>query len=149
MENRLSNNKSKMSSIYLPKIFIVSGSSLDSISGTYSVIPGGYHNVVSGDYSLAFGNSVTVDSNYVTAFYNDTLPGRIGINNPNPHSTLQADGSFATAIRSINSAPDTLNESDYTVIVDVSDSSTIYIPDPTTCKGRIYFFRNKDLYWQT
>lgn len=60
---------------------------------SYSVILGGYSNeILNADFSLAFGNDVSIDEDYVTVFYNSTYPGKIGVNQPNPTSTVDIYG---------------------------------------------------------
>jgi len=113
-------------------------------SADYSVVPGGGDNSVSGDYSLAFGKDVTVTADYVTAFYDDDYPGKLGINEPGPTSTLHYDGSEASAWAEKN-ADYTLTVSDHTIFVD-GNGVTLTLPDPDAgvdnCPGRIYYIKN-------
>ena len=108
-------------------------------------------NTVSGNYSYAFGAYVNVDSDNVAAFFKDSTNcrGKLGVNAEDPHSTLHADGSVATAIRNLSEPyttnSDTLDDDDYTLFVDIDDGDTIFIPNANICGGRIYFFRNKYL----
>jgi len=94
---------------------------------------------IDGDYSLAFGNGVTVDDDYVSAFYNSTNPGKVEINNPDPHSSLQFDGSFATTMLVTGSDVDlssgTAGEENFTILA--TAAITVTLPDATTCGGRI------------
>ena len=70
----------------------VGGGRDNDVSGLYSAIPGGQADTVSGDYSFAFGNGVSVSSNYYAVFFDDTHPGRMGINNETPTSALDVGG---------------------------------------------------------
>ena len=66
----------------------------NTINGTHSVIPGGYNNEVTGDFSLAFGRNVTVSTNYVSAFYDTLHPGVVRITDViilTPRSSEPAD----------------------------------------------------------
>ena len=49
--------------------------------GDYSAIPGGRDNTILGgaDYSLAFGNGVSVSSNYIAAFFSSSHTGTVRI----------------------------------------------------------------------
>jgi len=113
----------------------------NSISGARSAIIGGATNTVSGDYSLAFGRSVSVNNSYVTAFYDGDYPGKLGINEPSPNSTLHYDGSEASAFTSKTSNY-TLTVNDHTVFT--TNAITITLPDADECGGRIYYIRNTD-----
>ncbi len=75
---------------------------------------------------------------YVTAFYTDDYPGKLGINEPSPHSTLHYDGSEASAIN----ADLSMDDDDHTLFV--SGGSAVSIPAGSTCSGRIYYIRNTD-----
>ncbi len=139
----------------------IGGGKLNHASGDYTVIGGGKGNIVEGNYSailtgesnevkgissFAFGRKVRVSSSYVAAFYTDTIPGKLSINNPNPHSTLHDKGSFATAYRNISEPyttnSDTLKDTDFSVFVNIDNNDTIMIVSPASCGGRIYFIRN-------
>jgi len=118
-----------------------------SASGQYSLIPGGGDNTVSGDYSLAFGNGVSVDDDHVVAFYNASEPGKLGINNPDPHSTLQFDGSFSSNVLippagAVDISSTTDGEKNFTIFVDGAVHTSVTLPDPTDIIGRIYVIRN-------
>ncbi|MCD6501171.1 hypothetical protein J7L01_01085 [bacterium] len=110
----------------------------NTINGTHSVIPGGYNNEVTGDFSFAFGNGVTVTDNYVVAFF--TSGGKLGINEPEPHSTLHYDGSEASAYAT-KTGNYTLTDSDHTIFVNGA-GLTMTLPDAEYCGGRIYYIRN-------
>ncbi|UCC28758.1 MAG: hypothetical protein JSU86_11210 [Phycisphaerales bacterium] len=60
---------------------IVGGSS-SSNAGDYSAVVGGSGNSVDeyADYSMAFGRDVVVTSSYEVALFDDSYPGRLGIN---------------------------------------------------------------------
>ncbi len=69
----------------------------------------------------------------------NALP-RVGINTGQlANSTLQVNGSIATAITTTSSNI-TLNETHHTVIV--NSNSTITLPAANTCEGRIYVIKN-------
>ena len=114
----------------------------NTINGTHSVIPGGYNNEVTGDFSLAFGRGVSVPDDYVAAFF--TSGGKLGINEPEPHSTLHADGSMATKFlrrsTDIDLSSGTLGEENFTILATAAIDVTL--PNATTCAGRIYAIRN-------
>ncbi len=120
----------------------IGGGRIDSVSGQYSVVPGGRNNTVSGDYSLAFGYEVKVSDDYVTAFYTDDYPGKLGINEPSPHSTLHSDGSLALPIVEEDSDDYDLGDGDYTVVME-DNSYSVFLPRPDGIKGRIYVIKNK------
>lgn len=130
-----------MDSINLQKNCFVSVGE-NSVSGEYSVIPGGRQDTVSGNYSFAFGYGVKVDDNYVSAFYDTLHPGKLGINKPDPHSTLQADGSFALPLVEEGSSDYTLGVNDYTIVITNGDYN-VYLPQPDGLKGRVYVVKNK------
>ena len=118
-----------------------------SLTGGYSAILGGFFNTVAGDYSFAFGEAVNVVQDKVAAFYSEANPGKLGINNPNPHSTLQFDGSFSSNVLippvgavDISSAAD--GEKNFTIFVDGAVHTSVTLPDPTGIIGRIYVIRN-------
>lgn len=84
-------------------------------------------------YSTDRRNAVTVLTNGNTG---------IGAGATAPHSTLQVAGSFALPIKSIT-ADYTVTDLDYKILVRTTTGSTaITLPDPTTCKGRIYVIQN-------
>ncbi len=76
-------------------------------------------------------------------------PGRIGINRDDPQSSLDVNGSLSVGIRTIDAstatmAERTLDDRDFTVIYEVPASvpeltKSLYIPDASTCKGRILY----------
>jgi hypothetical protein len=67
--------------------------------------------------------------------------GNVGINTAAPKSKLDVNGSFSAPIRTVT-ASTTLTDDDYTVIADMQTDQNrvilVTLPDPTTCKGRIY-----------
>lgn len=72
----------------------------------------------------------STDSNY--------FAGKVGIASSNPNSTLQVNGSVSTAIAT-TAGSYTLSDADYTVIfTGAAIAPTFTLPDPTTCKGRMY-----------
>ena len=72
-----------------------------------------------------------------------TNSGNVGIGTSTPSSTLQIAGSVSTAIATTDSSY-TLSASDYTVIFtgNATTAPTFTLPDPTTCKGRMYRLMN-------
>jgi len=119
----------------------------NTVSGDYSVVPGGLDNEITSntEYSLAFGRSVSVSSDYIAAFFSSSYKGKLGINEPDPHSTLHYDGSEASAWAE-KTANYTLTGTDHTIFVDGNGVTlTLPDPDPTTgdnCPGRIYYIKN-------
>ncbi len=105
---------------------------------------GGRKNKVDGDFSYAFGNNVVVPHNYTAAFFSEDHPGKLGINNPTPNSTLQFDGSMATKFlrrsTDIDLSAGTIGEENFTILADAP--ITVTLPNATTCEGRIYAIRN-------
>jgi hypothetical protein len=57
-----------------------------------------------------------------------------------PSSTLQVTGSFSLPIKTINSNY-TASAGDYTLIATNNFQITVKLPDPATCKGRIYVIK--------
>jgi hypothetical protein len=68
-----------------------------------------------------------------------TNSGNVGIGTSTPSSTLQVSGSVSTAIITTTTSY-TLTSTDYTVIFtgNATTAPTFTLPDPTTCKGRMY-----------
>ena len=98
------------------------------------------------DYSFAFGNRVRVTQDHVAAFFTDSVGwkrGKLSINDPNPHSNLQCNGSFALPIVETDTTY-YVGENDYTVVVTDQDSPTTYVflPPSVGIKGRIYVIKN-------
>ena len=48
-------------------------------------------------FLLAFGNGVVVSSDYTAAFFSESYPGRLGINNPSPTEALDVNGNAAVS----------------------------------------------------
>jgi hypothetical protein len=71
---------------------VIAGGGQNEIYGTFSAILGGYDNTVSANFSQAFGRSVSVNDDYITAFYDDSYPGKVGINEPDPDEALHVVG---------------------------------------------------------
>jgi hypothetical protein len=71
---------------------------------------------------------------------NQNARPRVGINTGQlANSTLQVNGSMATAIASVTSSI-TLDETHHTVIV--NSNNTISLPAANTCEGRLYIIKN-------
>lgn len=60
----------------------IGGGYLHLVDGSYSAVVGGRADTITsgGDYSLAFGNQVFIDTGYAVMFFDSTNPGRLGIN---------------------------------------------------------------------
>lgn len=70
--------------------------------------------------------------------------GKVGIRNADPHSALQVNGSVAGSVRfeEASLGPFSLNEEDYMLIVDVTNSPAIItLPPAADCEGRIYYVK--------
>jgi hypothetical protein len=65
----------------------------------------------------------------------------VGIGTSIPTSTLQVNGSVATSIVEVGNDY-TLQSTDYTIVDTSQNGITLTLPDPATCKGRIYVFIN-------
>tara|TARA_A100001201_G_scaffold95487_1_gene82664 strand:+ start:1064 stop:4210 length:3147 start_codon:yes stop_codon:yes gene_type:complete len=58
-----------------------------------------------------------------------------------PHSTLHADGSFATRFTSVTGINDEATDTDSVIMLDnrhIDDNMTFYLPKASTCQGRTY-----------
>jgi hypothetical protein len=104
---------------------VIAGGGQNEIYGTFSAILGGYDNTVSANFSQAFGRSVSVNDDYITAFYDDSYPGKVGINEPEPDVELHVNGSVKIT--------DVLN------LVPLAGS-----PPPSPAKGDIYYDEDDD-----
>jgi hypothetical protein len=60
----------------------VSGGYNNATAGDYTTIPGGISNSISvtGDYSMAFGHGVYVNTQFRVAFFESSFPGRLALN---------------------------------------------------------------------
>ncbi|KQN32480.1 hypothetical protein ASE92_17935 [Pedobacter sp. Leaf41] len=67
--------------------------------------------------------------------------GNVGIGTANPNSNFQVAGSVSHNIR-VLTADGTLTDSDYTVISRAAGAINLTLPDPSTCKGRVYYIIN-------
>jgi len=80
------------------------------LTALYSAIPGGSNNRVEDQYSFAFGNGVTVSSDYTTVFYNSAVhSGKVGINTNSPTAELEVNGTVKISqilhLESIGASP--------------------------------------------
>jgi len=91
------------------------------------------------DYSLAFGEDITVSDPYNAILYNVEHRGKVGICEQTPHSTLHDNGSFATtcALNPIG----TVGESHHSIYLSGA-SPSVTLPDASTCEARIYYIKN-------
>ncbi len=87
----------------------------------------------------AVSSSASNQLNIGNWIYGDN--GKIGIAQPLPHSTLQVSGSVAANVVVIT-ANYTIKDDDYTVISRAASPITVTLPDPATCKGRMYYIIN-------
>ena len=90
---------------------------------------------------MSFGREVTVSDDYVTAFYEDYYRGKVGINEPEPHSTIHYDGSEASAYETTDTSY-ALGTIDHTLFTE--GEITVTLPSASTFDGRIYYIRNTD-----
>ena len=95
------------------------------------------------DYSLAFGEDVTVSNPYNTVFYNIEHRGKVGICEETPHSSLHDHGSFAVNVSIVSDAAYTATDTDMVILCETSiaPSITINLPSVSTCEGRIYIIK--------
>ncbi|RZK93276.1 MAG: hypothetical protein EOO98_00030 [Pedobacter sp.] len=70
-----------------------------------------------------------------------TDAGLIGVNTNLPNSTVQVNGSTSYNVRAITT-DEALTDTDYTVISRAPAAINLTLPDPTTCKGRVYYVIN-------
>jgi len=96
------------------------------------------------DYSLAFGEDVTVSNPYNTVFYNIEYRGKVGICEETPHSSLHDHGSFAVNVSIVSDAAYTATDTDMVILCETStvpSMITINLPSVSTCEGRIYIIK--------
>ena len=95
------------------------------------------------DYSLAFGEDVTVSNPYNTVFYNIEHRGKVGICEETPHSSLHDHGSFAVNVSIIAVNNYTATDTDMVILCETSTvpAITISLPSVSTCEGRIYIIK--------
>jgi hypothetical protein len=85
---------------------------------------------------VAQNNSMVLGS--INGVNGATANTSVGIGTTTPNSSLQVSGSVSTAIVTVTGSY-TFTSADYTVIFTGSSSApTFTLPDPTTCKGRMY-----------
>ena len=93
------------------------------------------------DYSLAFGENITVSNPYNAIFYNVEHRGKVGICEQSPHSTLHDHGSFAVNM-SIVTNNYTATDTDMVILCNTSGGNIrIDLPSVATCEGRIYIIK--------
>ncbi len=61
-------------------------------TASYSLAFGHKDTIMNCEHSMAFGNGVRVDNDYIAAFYNEDNPGKVGINQPDPEAELHVNG---------------------------------------------------------
>lgn len=96
---------------------------------------------VATDAVLQIGNGTNASTrrNAVTVLKNGRTA--IGTHEAKPNSTLQVHGSVSMPIRSVTGNT-TLTDADYTVVSRNTAETTITLPDPATCAGRMYYIIN-------
>jgi hypothetical protein len=90
---------------------------------------------------VAIGGTITDKTLYTGAIMLVKATGLVGINQTAPHSSLQVNGSFATA-RVTKTGDYTLTASDFKVDT-TTNSFTITLPTAVGIDGRIYVIKNK------
>ena len=85
------------------------------------------------------GDDGKLDENNANVYWNN-LNERFGIKTTVPSSTLSVNGSFAPAVK-FSGGDVGLNESDHTVFLNGSGSSTLYLPAANTATGRMYIIK--------
>jgi hypothetical protein len=75
--------------------------------------------------------------------------GNVGIATAVPNSTMQLNGSFSTAIRTVTAASTAaqkiIGTGDYTIVVNATAGTiALDLPDPATCAGRSYIIKKMD-----
>jgi hypothetical protein len=117
-------------------------------SGMYMFLDGGNaaqltSNATSLNVGLFAPSPITLYTNNVTRMTIDPA-GNVDIGNGAPTSTLQVQGSMATAITSITGSYTALG-TDYTIISRSASANSITLPDPSTCPGRTYMIVNNNV----
>lgn len=119
---------------------VTASSMFETVIGTRNAITTGSASaIVATDALLQVGNGVSGLSNALTILKN----GNTGIAitgtgaTAKPTSTLQVAGSLSLALRVVSGAS-TLTDKDHTIIYTGSTGTTMTLPDPATCNGRIY-----------
>jgi hypothetical protein len=114
---------------------MVAGYGLNSIND-YETVVGKYNTPVTNAlFTVGNGNSSSTQSNAITVIGTTAAPTATANN-----STLNVNGSYSLAIRSV-SGNTVLTNTDYKLLLRAPADSAFYtvgLPDPTTCKGRIY-----------
>ncbi|MCT2562115.1 hypothetical protein [Chryseobacterium herbae] len=125
--------------IQLTGLMLLSATIIFGQVGVHTANPQGVFHVDGGRDNSFSGNPT------ITQQANDFLvssTGAVGIGTTTPNSNLQVNGSLSMSIVTTNSDY-TFTDRDYTVIFtgiskDAASHVTFTIPDPVTCKGRIY-----------
>ncbi len=99
-------------------------------------------NATSLNMGLYVASPITFFTNNITRITIDP-GGNVDIGNGLPTSTLQVQGSMATAVTSIMGNYTALG-TDYTIVSRSASANSITLPDPTTCPGRIYMIVNNN-----
>ncbi|HEU4554949.1 MAG TPA: hypothetical protein VFS25_19015 [Chitinophaga sp.] len=112
-------------------------------NGWYKVVTTNGNNIFT-DGGLIFAGKTSDASSEVKQddanLHWDNTDKRLGVGTNAPSSTLQVTGSFSLPIKTINSNY-TASAGDYTLIATNNFQITVKLPDPATCKGRIYVIK--------
>ena len=90
---------------------------------------------------LFAGDDGKIEENNGSVYWDNTNT-RLGIKTNSPNSTVSVNGSLSTAIR-FTGGDVGLNETDHTVIINGSGSSTLFMPSPGSVTGRLYIIKKK------
>lgn len=69
------------------------------------------------------------------------INGKVGVSTNTPNSSLHVSGSLSSAIRTTSSNT-TLDDNDFTLIMNTTKDLIISLPAANTCVGRIYILKN-------
>ncbi|XZF15185.1 beta strand repeat-containing protein [Chitinophagaceae bacterium MMS25-I14] len=108
-----------------------------SAAMNYATVVGKYNQPVDNSLMIIGNGNSSVKSNAITVY---NTPGVAATAN---NSTLNVNGSFSLPIKSVT-ADYTVANTDYKIMVRTTGTAntTISLPDPTTCGGRIYVVQN-------
>jgi hypothetical protein len=115
----------------------VNESNFEFVAGTNNLFTTGQSSLF--QIGNANPNTPAVRSNAVSVMKD----GKVGVGTHTvaPNSTFQVFGSVSANVRVVT-AGGTLAEDDYTIISRATSAITLTLPDPATCKGRMYYIIN-------